>query len=68
MKHAIVKYNNGNGALLCNECHAIIAYGFDHVDTVHYCDKCVDGKLVKRKDGKVEKPDGFVKLDLAPLL
>lgn len=30
--------------------------------------KCTEGKLVKRADGKVEKPDGFKKLDLAPLL
>lgn len=30
--------------------------------------KCTNGKLVKRADGKVEKPDGFKKLDLAPLL
>ena len=30
--------------------------------------KCTNGKLVKRADGKVEKPDGFKKLDLGPLL
>lgn len=30
--------------------------------------KCVDGKLVKREDGKVEKPDGFKKLDLGGIL
>ena len=40
MKKAIVKYNNGNGALLCNGCHAIIAEGFDHVDTYYYCKEC----------------------------
>ena len=40
MDHAIIKYNNGNGALLCNTCHDIIRYGFNHVDTIHYCDKC----------------------------
>ena len=41
-KHAIVKYNNGNGALLCNSGHVILRYGFDHVDAIHYCDKCKD--------------------------
>ena len=30
--------------------------------------KCIGGKLVKRADGKVMKPDGFKKLDLGPLL
>lgn len=39
-KHAIVKFNNGHGALLCNVCHVIIATGFDHEDRVHLCDKC----------------------------
>ena len=30
--------------------------------------KCTDGKLVKRADGKIMKPDGFKKLDLSVLL
>ena len=30
--------------------------------------KCTDGKLLKRKDGKVLKPIGYKKLDLSPLL
>lgn len=30
--------------------------------------KCIDGKLVKREDGKVLKPEGYQKLDLSPLL
>jgi len=30
--------------------------------------KCIGGKLVKRADGKVMKPDGFKKLDLSVLL
>ena len=40
MKHAIVKFNNGNGALLCNSCHTIIDYGFDHEDKVYICENC----------------------------
>ena len=36
----IVKFINGNGALLCNGCHVIIAYGFDHEDKEHYCSEC----------------------------
>lgn len=43
---AIVKFNNGNGALLCNDCHIIIAYGFDHEDKEHYCDKCAEKRKV----------------------
>jgi hypothetical protein len=38
---AIVKWNGGVGALLCNTCRTIIAHGFDHEDKVHHCDKCV---------------------------
>lgn len=30
--------------------------------------KCVDGKLIKRKDGKIMKPEGYQKLDLRPVL
>ena len=30
--------------------------------------KCIDGKLVKREDGKVLKPDGYKKLDLSTIL
>ena len=39
-KHKIVKYNGGKGALLCNECSVIIATGFSHPDTEHYCTVC----------------------------
>lgn len=38
---AIVTFNNGNGALLCNSCEEIIEEGFDHDMYVeHYCTKC----------------------------
>lgn len=30
--------------------------------------KCVDGKLVKRADGKILKPEGYQKLDLTEIL
>lgn len=30
--------------------------------------KCTNGKLLKREDGKVLKPDGYKKLDLSELL
>jgi hypothetical protein len=39
-RNADVKYNNGNGALLCNRCSVIIAYGFEHVDDYHFCKEC----------------------------
>jgi len=47
-KHAIVKFNNGNGALLCNTCRVIMEYGFDHEDTEHRCGQCL-AKLTKNE-------------------
>ena len=47
-KHAVVKFNNGNGALLCNQCDVIIAYGFEHEDREHYCPMCMSGKCTTR--------------------
>ena len=57
MKHnytqAIVKFNNGNGALLCNGCSIIIAYGIEHQDREHYCAICMSGNCkTKFKKGK----------------
>jgi len=31
-KYAVVKFNGGRGALLCNKCHTIIKQDFDPVD------------------------------------
>lgn len=39
-KHAIVKFNGGTGALLCNGCRVILAYGLRHKDVEHYCKDC----------------------------
>jgi hypothetical protein len=39
-KHAIVKFNGGTGALLCNQCRIILAYGLRHKDVEHYCKDC----------------------------
>jgi hypothetical protein len=41
-RQAIVKFNGGTGALLCNGCRVIIDYGFNHKDVEHYCSKCED--------------------------
>lgn len=41
-RHAEVKFNNGNGALLCCLCRGIIAYGFDHEDKMHVCKHCAE--------------------------
>lgn len=51
-KQAIVKWNSGTGALLCNNCRIIIQYGFDHKDIVHLCEGCKrssDHKTQKEK-------------------
>lgn len=42
MKYSIIKFNNGNGALLCNGCSIIIDYGFKHEDRLHFCKECAD--------------------------
>jgi hypothetical protein len=39
-KLAEVKFNNGDGALLCNRCSIIIECGFDHEDKLHFCEDC----------------------------
>lgn len=60
---AKVKFNNGYGALLCNECSIIIAEGFEHEDRVHLCPTCLLNK--EREAVKImiailedEKPEG----------
>lgn len=37
---AEVKFNNGRGACLCNQCGMILSYGVDHNDVERYCDVC----------------------------
>lgn len=37
---AIVKFNGGRGALLCNKCNHIIALGSQHEDRIYTCDAC----------------------------
>ena len=34
---AKIKFNGGTGALLCSACDKVIATGFDHEDTEHWC-------------------------------
>ena len=51
-KVAQVKFNGGRGALLCDGCDVIIAYGFEHEDRKHYCAMCMSGKCTTRnRDG-----------------
>lgn len=42
-EHAIVKWNGGRGALLCNRCGTIVAKGFEHKDIEHFCAVCAHG-------------------------
>ena len=39
-KRAIVKFNGGRGALLCNRCLTIVATGTEHEDVEDYCAEC----------------------------
>jgi hypothetical protein len=42
VKLAAIKYNGGEGAVLCNECSVILAKGVDHTDCVHLCKDCYE--------------------------
>jgi hypothetical protein len=53
-RRAIVKWNGGRGALLCNRCGVILAVGFVHDDTEHYCQPACE---------KVERPEFHVEID-----
>lgn len=55
-KKAVVKFNGGVGALLCNHCDIIIAHGFAHKDKIHLCESCKVKRNVLRS-----KKKGFVK-------
>ena len=55
-KHAIVKFNGGNGALCCNKCGTIIATGFAHEDREHYCDVCMLKQVPRDAAGEPVPP------------
>jgi len=52
---AIVKWNGGNGALLCNHCMLIIDEGLDQNDVEHYCDECKSEGIDNWKDALTKK-------------
>jgi len=56
MERAIVKYNNGDGALLCNGCRIIISHGYYHEDKEHYCSKCTES-WIKRQEEHRHNPN-----------
>ena len=44
MVNQIIKFNNGCGAILCNNCRIIIKEGvFEHIDNTEllFCEKCL---------------------------
>lgn len=43
---AQVKFNNGDGALLCNGCSVILSYGHHHRDVEHYCGDCYRSNII----------------------
>ena len=63
-KVAQVKFNGGDGALLCDGCDVIIAYGFEHEDRKHYCNECKDIKMEPVPGGGSYTPDNWVVLRL----
>lgn len=63
-KTAIVKFNNGRGALLCNACCHIITEGLEHPDREHICIGCGDVAANLRFHLK-EKVEDKTDLDLA---
>ena len=59
-KHAQVKFNGGTGALLCNQCRVILAYGFKHKDVEHYCKDCEKVRNEEKKNSMVLDCDSDV--------
>ncbi len=59
-KHAQVKFNGGTGALLCNQCRVILAYGFKHKDVKHYCKDCKKVRNEEKKNSMVLDRDSDV--------
>ena len=51
-EQAIIKFNNGAGALLCNKCHVIIATGFRFENKLHFCDKHKEERI-KNEIGRI---------------
>lgn len=47
MQYAVVKFNGGRGALLCNGCRTIICTGIDHEDKEHFCPICMLDNVFK---------------------
>jgi len=42
-RRAKIKFDGGQGALLCNGCKVILKPGFDHEDKLHFCEDCKRG-------------------------
>ena len=59
-RHAIVKFNGGRGALLCNQCSIILAYGVRHKDVEHYCKDCEKVRNEEKKNSMVLDCDSNV--------
>ena len=43
---ATVKFNNGEGALLCNRCRTVITTGLNHEDKLHFCQRCSKSDVI----------------------
>ena len=39
-EYALVKWNGGIGALLCNKCRTVIHSGLPNIDREYLCDDC----------------------------
>ena len=46
-RRAIVKYNGGEGALLCNGCLLVLNTGCQHEDKEYYCPQCEASREMK---------------------
>jgi len=49
-RYADVRFNNGNGALVCNGCSVILAKGHHHENRLHFCDRCTELLTANMKD------------------
>lgn len=55
----IIKYNNGNGAILCNRCFVIVKAGltkeeFEGKTDILFCENCLTKETVKKVIKKLQ--------------
>ncbi len=66
MKPAVIKFNGGSGALLCNKCGVIIAEGFKHFVKEPLCHKCKPQEGADERAKRMSELAGFPEPGMLP--